>query len=324
MIGLPDSPNPFTNCKVVGANVDPEKYHVQEDGIDRGNPRFVMTRSSLMAFRSCSAKWRAGWTPKDTDATEYGSLQDCRVLTPGSFQARYCTPPKTCKATKTMSCVKEGEAEVGDDVDWSPLAKECKDWKREQEKSGKIVLNAVEKGESDLALGILFADERIKTLINCSEKQVLVIGEYHDKETGLVIPVKCLIDLVPAKDSEYGKCLADLKTCRSAHPHTWTKAVDEYDYDSQASMNLDLYTAATAEDRCQFVHVLQESNHPWQTGRRMLSTEFVALGRLKTIEALKRYCQCISAQSWPDWDSESPFNGWSLVEPNQFHSMLRR
>lgn len=324
MIGIPESPNPFADAKIVKANSDPDLYHQQEDGIERGNPDYVMTRSSLMAFRSCPAKWRAGWIPKDTEATEWGSMQDCRVLTPDRFSQRYILTPKTCKATKTMSCVREGEAQVGDDIEWNPQAGECKAWKRDQEKRGLIVLSAAEKGESDLALGILFADTRIKTLINCSQKQVLVTGEYEDKETGLVIPVKCLIDLVPDKDSDYGKTVADFKTCRSAHPHTWNKAVDEYGYDAQASMILDLYTAATGEDRCQFVHVLQENTHPWQTGRRMLSMEFVALGRLKTTEALKRYCQCLSTQSWPDWDIESPLNGWSLVEPNQFHSMLRK
>jgi len=323
VIGLPDSPNPFRSCKLVGADIDPEAYHTQENGIERGDPGYVMTRSSLMAFRSCPAKWRAGWVPKETDATEYGSLQDCRVLTPERFASCYVVQPKTCLATKGMSCVKDGEAEVGDEVPWSPLSKECKAWKRDQEKNGLIVLSAAEKGESDLALGILFADRRIKTLINCSQKQVLVVGEYEDKGTNLVIPVKCLIDLVPDKDSIHGKELADLKTCRSAHPRTWLKVIDELCYDAQASICLDLYCAATGEDRTNFVHAIQENVHPWQTARRMLSVEFIQLGRMKVVEALKRYCKCLSEDRWPDFDEDSPFNGWTLCEPDQWHSVLK-
>lgn len=307
----------------MGANIDPEAYHVQEDGIERGDPAYVMTRSSLMAFRSCPAKWRAGWAPKDTEATDYGSMQDCRVLTPERFDDRYVVPPKTCKATKTMSCVKDGEAAIGDDVEWNPQAGECKTWKREQEKAGLIVLNAVEKAESDQALGILFADTRIKTLINCSQKQVLVIGEYRDKETRITVPLKCLIDLVPDKDSIHGKELGDFKTCRSANPRTWLKVIDELCYDAQAAMCMDLYCAATGEDRTNFVHAIQENMHPWQTARRMLSTEFIQLGRLKVTEALKRYCKCLAEDRWPDFDEDSPFNGWTLCQPDQWHSVLK-
>lgn len=274
-----------------------------------------------MAFRSCPSKWKANWIPKDTDSTDYGSLQDCRVLTPGSFQARYIVEPATYPATKTSSAVKSSECEIGDPIPWNNTATFCKEWKADNK--GREIISAKDKGESDLALGILFADERIKNLINCSEKQVLVVGEYHDKETKLVIPVKCLIDLVPDKNSTHAKELGDFKTTRSAHPGTWLKVIDKFDYDAQAAMCLDLYTAATGEDRCQFVHAIQENIHPWQTARRMLSTEFIGLGRMKVAEALKYYCWCLSEGLWPDWDEGSQYNGWTLCEPDQWHSMLR-
>lgn len=317
-----ETKNPFVRAKVVAANVNPEDYHRQLDGIQRGNPDYVQSRSDLMAFRSCPAKWLNGWQPKDTDATDYGSLQDCRVLMPHRFEILYIQQPKTCPATKSMECVRNGEAEVGDEVDWSPTSKFAQDWKREQRKSGRIILDAQEEGESTLALGILFADKRISTLINCSQKQVFVVAEYEDKETRIVVPVKSLIDLVPAADSEYKKAVADFKTARSAHPRSWVRAVDERDYDAQAAMCLDIYTAATGEDRCEFLHVIQENTHPWQPARRMLTLDFIELGRQKIIGALKRYCLCLKENRWPDWDDDSPYNGWGEVAPEAW--MLTR
>lgn len=312
----------FSNCKVVGANVLPADYHRQEPHVKRGDREFVMSRSELMAFKSCPAKWIAGWEPKDTDATEWGSLMDCRILLPKRLWIDYVEQPATVKATKSMACVKTGDAQVGEDVPWAPTSAEARDWTAEQRKAGRIILTSEDYGQSTAALAILMADHRIAEVLANSNRQVMVIGQYRDPETALTVDLKGLIDLVPALGSAQEKSLVDFKTTRSAHPRTWTRAVDERDYDAQAALFLDLYAAATGEDRNTFLHILQENTAPWQPARRILSQEFVELGRLKVRSALALYCQCLSTGVWPDWDSGSPFDGWGLCEPEPW--MLTR
>lgn len=307
------SKNLFTNCKVVSADVDGETYQRQD--AKRGDPEFVMSRSALLAFASCPAKWIAGWIPKETDATDWGDLMDCRILTPHRFPHKYVLQPETVTATKTMSIVKSGEAAVGDLVPWSPTSSEAKAWTAAQKATGKVIVTPEEHGESNFALSVLFKDERAAELINTSAKQVLVVGEYQDEATGLTIPIKGLIDLVPNSDSVHKCALADFKTARSAHPRTWVRTVDERGYDAQAAMFLDLYTTATGEDRNTFYHIIQENTHPFQVARRLLSAEFVELGRMKIHGALKKYAQCLKENRFPDWDQDSPYGGWSLVEP---------
>jgi hypothetical protein len=144
----------------------------------------------------------------------------------------------------------------------------------------------------------------------------MVIGEYHDEETGIMVPLKSLIDIVPSASSDNAKALADLKTCVSASPPAWTKAVSDHDYDAQSALYLDLFNAATGQERVEFLHVLQESYAPWQPGKRMLSAEFIELGRVKYLDALKRYCQCLAANSWPGYETgKMVLNGWQLTEP---------
>lgn len=310
-----DLPNPFRKAAVIDSGVDGGVYLRQEPGLERGDPAFVMSRSALMAFRACPAKWKAGYESRDTTSTDWGTLLDCRVLTPKRFAERYILQPEHCPATKTMQCVKDGEAVVGEAVDWAPASAFCKAWKREQEKHGLHVLTAAEKRDSDLALKTLADDTRIATLLVASQTQVLVLGEYHDRTTDLVVPVKTLIDLVPNKLSVHGNCLADLKSARTAAPRAWQRVVDEMGYDAQAAMNLDLYNLATQEQRNTFCHVIQENTPPFQTARRMLSLEFVNLGRAKILSALRRYCLCLAAGHWPDYDEDSPYNGWGLTEP---------
>ena len=127
----------------------------------------------------------------------------------------------------------------------------------------------------------------------------MVVGEYADKETGLTVPLKGMIDLEPRVNSTFHDSLADLKTCNSASPFPWARAVFEHGYHIQAAMYLDLYNSATGQDRTTFLHVLQESYAPWEVGKRLLSQEFLELGRLTYLTALQRYCQCLAANSRP-------------------------
>lgn len=289
--------NPFTNAKITGVSVPGSEYMKQPCA--RGVPDYVMSRSDLVEFDRCPSRWRAGYKEDDTDQTRWGSLIDCMVLTPERFSLDYAVAPETYKNEK------------GEVKPWNWNANVCKEW-REQAGDAEV-LKSDQHAKAKTAADLLRT--QMYGLLN-GDTQVAVVGEFKDKETGLVIPVKCLIDLVPESDGPYGKALFDLKTAASAHPRAWQRAVFERGYHVQAAMNLDLYTAATDEDRCEFRHIIQENFEPWQIGRRLLSSEFVELGRLSYIRSLRKYAQCLKTGEWPDYEQGNEVvDGYTITQP---------
>lgn len=303
--------NPFVNCEVVCSDYEPSKY--QANFYERGSREFVVSRSMLMAFASNPLKWREGWTPKDTESTEWGTLIDCLTLTPLQFPKLFAIQPETYPEAKTNEPKK-----------WNNNATYCREWTTKQK--GLQVVTAKELKLAEEAVNKLKSDSRIDEIISHSRHQVLVTGEYSDKATGLVIPVKCLIDIAPdSSHRDYGGSLADLKTARSAHPSTWKKSVFQFGYDAQAALELWLYSAATGETREEFYHVIQENTSPWTIGRRLLSHEFLEIGRLKILNALEAYCRCLKTGVWPSWDDsgDNVINGWGLTQPEAWMATIR-
>lgn len=294
--------NPIVKASVVGEGVTRATYCRQD--AERGDREYIMSRGDLVEFNTNPARWLLGVDTDETKATEYGTLLDCLVLTPKRFQDEFSVCPETYPDSKT-----------GKPKPWTFQADFCKEWREEQR--GKQVVKADELRRAENAVKFLLGDPKIYDLLACSKAQVMVMGEYQDDETGLVVPLKGLIDLVPDKSSAYGKSLADFKTCSNGHPGAWPRAVFDFGYHWQAALYLDLYTAATGEGRIEFLHVLQESSPPWAVGRRLLSAEFLNLGRIQYLTALKRYCRCLSNGEWPGYDDEGRdcLNGWTLVGP---------
>lgn len=298
--------NPFTNAEIVGVDFDPTVYHTLKG--QRGTKDFMMSNSSLKEFAACPRKWKLGGEEeKDTDATEWGTLVDALALTPMHMRERFAVTPETYPDTKT-----------GEPKPWTFNANHCKAWKAEQ--VGKTIVKPCELLGAQDAVKRLHDDPQIDALINCSERQVFVQAEYHDRDTNLIVPVKGLIDLVPDKSVEfYGRCIADLKTIRNGKPAFWKREVFLRGYHIQATLYLWLYVAATGEDRTDFLHVLSENVPPYEPGRRLLSNEFQEAGRRFIIGALRHYCQCLATGIWPDYDwGTQNIRGWTIVSPESW------
>ena len=112
--------------------------------------------------------------------------------------------------------------------------------------------------------------------------------------------------------------LCDLKCVADASPQTWGRQVVKYDWHTQAAFHGDLYRSATGENRTEWLHLVQESNPPYEVGRRHLSQALVQLGRSRYMQALAKYCRCLSENRWPGYDDGNvgdPIEGWTLIEP---------
>lgn len=316
------------NAKLIGSGVSYETYSRQDPEAPRGHRKYIMSRGELMEFAHCPARWLKGYKGEDTKATDWGSLIDCLVLTPKEFEKRYAVSPATFEdetnkcptcggLADSKKCKKCGDVRVPVKVQkpWNNQTTTCKEWNAEREKEGKIVVKATEKAEADAALAALAKDEQASSIIESSDTQVMVIGEYHIE--GITIPLRCLIDLLPYPTSIFNQSLADFKTARGANLDFWAKQIDDNDYDAQAALELDLYNAACPKDpRIEFRHVIQENYAPWQTGRRILTEENLVIGRGKYQSALQRYAECLQTGSWPDYETGLGKDGWSYQPPS--------
>lgn len=306
--------NPFTNAKIVGENVSGADYR---KNVERGDPAYVMSRSDLMEFAWCPARWIAGYDDDGSKSTEWGSLMDTLLLDREHFDDIYQVAPKMYPVDVAF-----GE-KIPEGTVWKPWtfqANYCKAWKKKH--ANKQVV--AEDGKHGLnqaleALEVLQSKDWLIVLLQDAKRQVMVVGEYRDEKTKIVVPVKALIDIAPpVKSPDYGCMLDDFKTCTSAATGPWGRAVKEHDYHVQAAMYLHLWNAATGEDRNTFGHVLQENYAPWQSEPAMLSAEFLMLGYDKYIRALKHYAACLASDTWPGYAGVDEGNqilpGWRVID----------
>lgn len=285
----------WQNANIIGANKQRGEYRQA-----RGKKDFVMSRSQLVKFAQNPEKWVTGASVEDdsTRSTEFGSALDCLITMPERFESAFSITPATypCKPTS-----KDPRTEKP----WTSKATYCDEWEEAMIAEGRTVISQKLLSEVKTAFKAIDSKEDIKELFECSDKQVLMEAEWKDKSTGLIVPFSSLVDLLPSRNHpKWGKCLADLKTARNGNPATWPRVVDDCGYDVQASLYLDIYIAATGEERIDFVHIIQENSFPFHvtTPPPALSSEFMDWGRSKYRRALALYCQCLATGVWPSYE----------------------
>lgn len=293
--------NDFKKCVEVGVGVTNAEYMKQT--VPRGNPAYVMSRSSLMEFARCPHKWIQTPERDSSKALDWGSLVDCLLFTPDAFGEQFALKPETYTNEK------------GEVKDWNGSSNTCKQWLRDN--SHLTAISSLQLTDAREAVKRLKADKKVSALLMQSAFQVMITGEYHDYETGLKIPCKVLIDIKPDSRSQFRNMLADLKTANDATAQRWARKVNDFDYEAQAAMELDMHNAESGQMREEFLHVVQESEPPYEIGRRSLSQDFLEIGRHKYLSALHLYAWCLKNNQWPGYDdTTNEFeDGWRLTQP---------
>lgn len=293
----------FINSKLIGSQVDATEYHGQK--IPRGMHAYPMSPSALKEFGRCPNRWLHGYQSPESEAKDWGSLLDCLVLTPGLFESRYIIEPATYVNEK------------GETKKWSNNAKACKDWHDQQ--AGKEVVKAGDIESVKAARERLLSDDVIKAFLDASDKQVMVEAQWEDEATGLTIPVRCLIDLVPKTDSEYGRCLGDLKSARDASVETFNDDGFKLGYPLQAAFDLDIYNAATGENRNTWFFACQESYPPYQPAVHIYDCDgtqpgnAIVTGRVWYKWLLKQYCKALKTGKWDGYKGAITTQGCNVL-----------
>lgn len=288
--------NPFASAEI--CPLEPSGYLALGQSKKRGDMKFVMSRSELFEFANCPRRWLEGFRDGETAEKDWGSLVDIMVLNRGDFNERVAIEPSEYTNAK-------GETKA-----WNNNAAACKEW--HEDNDGKLIVKPKVYGQAKNAAETLWRDENIKALVEASETQVMFLAEYQDEATGIAVPFKGLIDMVPREP--FADCLADLKTCRSAHPKAWESHVCSFGYHLQSAIYLDAYNKATGEARTSFVHVLQESEAPYYCELTDLSAEFIHIGRNAYRAALRKYCECLKTGIWDGYEARR-VHGRRITEP---------
>lgn len=298
---------PFTDAKVFRIAPLPSEYLYEKE--NRGSPAYAVRPHVLGEVLRNPRRWRNGYESPQGSGMAYGELLDCLALTPNQWPKRFCTTPEFYE--------RDGERKAWRNDKRIP---EVARWLESNE--GKTVVSADLNGSVHAAIKVLRADEQVSALLDSGQSQVWVIGKYADSATGLVVPVKCLIDKVPdLSDPVLGDYLCDLKTCRNASPRRFARDVYDYHYDLQAAFDLDLYEAATGEGRSHWLHIVQENYPPYElrTPPPVLSEEFVERGRWLYRQALELYCRCVASGHWPGYDKPGQ---WPVTKPEEWMMSL--
>ena len=249
-----------------------------------------MSRSSLMEFYRCPKRWLNGYESDDSKATEWGCLVDCLFLTPAQFRNRYAIAPDTYPDSKT-----------GEPKPWNANSNWCKNWIEEQ--APKEIIKHKLFGPACDAVKVLESDPEIKALMECSQRQVMATASYQDEETGITVSLKILIDLLPDKESQWGKSIMDFKTSESAALRNWRSKMFKFNYDAQNAFYFDVWEATTEKKGRTSVTSCRSLTRPTRRKSGYFG-EFIEIGRIKYMKALALYCACLNSGMWPGYDSD--------------------
>ena len=298
----------FINARIRGTGCNPAEYHTQLEGVERGDPNFIISPSSLKAFFQCPSRWRHGYESPESKAKDFGSLLDCCLLTPDQFPKRYAIAPATYQAEPK----KKGEPM--ETKPWNNNATLCKEWNAEQHAAGREVVKADDVLEVKDAIARLTGDPVIAPWLAACDSQVWVEGQWQDEATGLFIPVRCLLDFVPRADSEFSSSLGDCKTTTNGGLREFERQAIGLGYHVQAGFDLDLFNAATGEDRTGWTLLGVENYPPYEPIRRILDPHLLELGADEYRRALKVYCHCLKTQVFPGYDDHrDATQGYSVL-----------
>lgn len=295
------------NAVIVGDNITPAVYNTEPS--ERGSKAYALRAHALAEILRNAKRWVRGYESPETKSMEFGTLYDCLLLEPFQFSKRFAILPPDAprKPSERQINAKKPSPATVEAIEW------WKEWLANN--PGEIVkpeLNA----SVHVAIHRLQEDNLICELIACSAKQVMVKAEWHDLPTGLVVPLKCLIDIVPDYEHPvFGNSLWDLKSTRNASPRFFARDAQRYMYHLQAGFYSDMFNAASGQNRSDFGHIVQEAYPPYEyrTPPPLLSQRFFNFGKLAYQSALSLYCRSLASGEWPSYDQQNS-KSWPLTD----------
>ena len=226
-----------------------------------------VSKSLLWDFNESPYKWRHSSGREVTKAMDLGTLIHSAILEP--------------------------ETAITDIASVSPFpdfrTKAAQEWRDDQREMGRMIVT----------------DADIRTASGCeqvfSEDYAQRFGVGYKSEVAVfaeigAIQIKGMIDLVP--DSL--DLLVDLKTtARIGSLREITNTIINRGYHWQAALYLDLWNAASGENRDRFMICFIEVTEPYETAWVEVSPALIEAGRVGYMNALAKWQSCVATDVWP-------------------------
>jgi len=225
-----------------------------------------VSKSLLWDFNQSPFKWRHSKPREASKAMDLGTLIHAATLEPETVEQIVAISPYSDFRTK-----------------------EAREWKASQAESGKI-LTSQDEIDKAITIAETVTDEYLVNFNAKYKTEVAVFGKIGTSE------VKGLIDIVP----DGLDCLVDLKTTASIDSQeSIQRTIVNRGYHWQAALYLDLWNAASGENRTRFVFCFVETEYPHETAWVEISDNLLALGRTGYMNAVAKWQTCVATSHWP-------------------------
>lgn len=220
---------------------------------------------------------------KETQQFDFGQASHLAILQPDEFEKQVLRGPSDRRGNK-----------------WKDAAEWCA-------AEGKLLLTS---GDYDAVMTIrdaVHSDPWINAIITGGRPIVEASGAWIDKDTGVLC--RCRPDLY----REDLGIILDLKTCASAHPDAFARAVVNYGYHAQEAFYSDGWRAL-GEAVEGFVFLAIEKEPPYAFALYELPPAIVEEGRAIVRKSLIAYADCEKADYWPGYANgvqELAFPRWA-------------
>jgi hypothetical protein len=213
------------------------------------------------------------------------------------YKWRHSTGKVVSKAmdlgTLIHSAILEPNVPVEDIAAVSPYAdfrtKAAQEWRDDQREMGKMIVTSEDIRTASCCEQV-FSEEYAQRFAGFYDSEVAVFGEIGATQ------IKGMIDIVP----DGLDLLVDLKTTATlGSQNEIMRMIASRGYHWQAALYLDLWNAASGENRKRFVFCFIETKEPFETAWIELSDSFIDLGRVGYMNALAQWQACAATDHWP-------------------------
>lgn len=217
---------------------------------------------------------------EDTKALILGEATHYAILEPALFDLRYVEPPDV--DSRTVSGKSEWAA-------WRVAHPQCVPMKHDE----YLLAKGMQVAASAHAEALRFLQGP-----GLNESTLT----WADEATGE--PCKARPDRIVQVDGR--TWVVDVKTCRSASPFKFSRAVADYGYHQKAAWYLDALALVDPRPR-RFLFMAVENESPHAIALYELTDEAIDQGRAENAAALALLAECKRTKTWPGYTTEIQF-----------------
>lgn len=238
-----------------------------------------------------------GEMKEESDAMQLGTLAHRAIFEPDTItEDSVCFQPDTAwihkdRAAKLKSAIPTGNID-GDKIEihWSGQITECREWVKDNA-AGRPIVDAREWKIAVRIRDNAHKDGTVRALLTGgNSEQSLLVEDDHGTLR------KSKFDYITTA----GNVIPDLKTCRSAHPDKFEKAIENMGYFQRAAFYVDnANLAGLSKDT--FVFICVETAPPYLVACYQLQDEVLQAGRMIYQRDLQQYRNCVETGRWPGY-----------------------